>query len=498
MLQKMLLVLMLFGTIAGSKQSFGQESQTPKPGDIKIEKRPFRMWGGATGEYELGTFYVLENRDDPNSRVISIGFSRFRAHNPSGPPVFFLPGGPGNSYLEKANAEDPQLKKTPFYVGLLTQSCDVVCVDQRGYSERGEILQGVFRGDEPTINQSLEDRVRDYVKSAQAIVQQYQSTETDLRGYTVLECVADVNELRSALGYDKISLRGQSFGSQWSFAIMRKHPDIVERALLSGVEPLNNGYDRPSDVFAAVKRIWKQIDEDPRFKPYLPSGGMVEAAKTVITRLEKDPIEVETKGFLGIGKPRVVRELGPDDFPWQEPAAILEMYHGHYDRWAAPRPRAWGRGRLIQPLIDTSLGITPDRREQLWNDPAVRYLSRANFAAMLASADVWPSLDVGDEFRKPVRCEIPVVLVNGDWDTNTPIENAYEIAPFFPNRHILTVHQAGHGTIGAAMYQQHPKVFQALMRFLCTGETEGIPDEIDFAPYREFDPPSFKLPSDED
>ena len=73
---------------------------------------------------------------------------------------------------------------------------------------------------------------------------------------------------------------------------MKKHPEIVQRALLSGIEPLNHGYDMPSHIFAAVKRMWKEVDQDPRFKPYLPDGGMVEAAETVIKRLENDPIEV--------------------------------------------------------------------------------------------------------------------------------------------------------------------------------------------------------------
>ena len=85
-----------------------------------------------------------------------------------------------------------------------------------------------------------------------------------------------VAELRKALGYEKIILNGTSFGSQWSFAVMRLHPGIVARALLSGIEPLNHGYDMPSHVFAAVQRMWRTLDEDPRFESYLPEGGMAE------------------------------------------------------------------------------------------------------------------------------------------------------------------------------------------------------------------------------
>ncbi|WP_163332058.1 alpha/beta fold hydrolase, partial [Klebsiella aerogenes] len=58
----------------------------------------------------------------------------------------------------------------------------------------------------------------------------------DLSGYTIAACADDVDALRQALGYPRIVLVGQSFGSQWSLAVMRRHPQIVTRAILSGVE----------------------------------------------------------------------------------------------------------------------------------------------------------------------------------------------------------------------------------------------------------------------
>ena len=118
----------------------------------------------------------------------------------------------------------------------------------------------------------------------------------DLRGYTVKELADDVNDLRRALGYDRITLVGTSFGSQWSFAIMRRHPDIVMRALLSGVEPLDYGYDMPSHVFAAIQRMWWEAEKDPRIKPYLPEGGLAAAAREVLRRLDRAPVQVKVKG----------------------------------------------------------------------------------------------------------------------------------------------------------------------------------------------------------
>lgn len=461
----------------------------PRPGQIVFESRTYETESGAVADYQMGTFHVPENRGDPDSRTIGIGFCRIPAADPGSPPVFFLPGGPGSSYLDDVSRVLAR-RGGPLLARELLGRCELVFVDQRGFSERGSMLDDRDFTPRPTEpDADLADRVGEFRRFTREVVDRYAETEVDLRGYSVLECIEDVDELRLALGYERIALCGQSFGSQWSLGIMRKHPGIVERALLTGVEPLNNAYDMPSHVLNAVRRMWRTVDEDERFDPYLPDGGMAEAAETVAARLAAAGIPVFAEG-----SPDPVRILGPDDFPWNDPTAILELYHGHLEDWADPRRLRIVPRTLIQPLIDSSLGATPDRRERLWNDPAVRYLSRSNFAPLMTTADLWPSPDVGDEFRTPVRCEIPVVFVNGDWDVKTPVENMHEIAPYFPSGRRVVVHQAGHGTMTTATKRQHPAFIAQLARFLETGEQAGIPAEITVRPTRTFEVPDFPVP----
>jgi pimeloyl-ACP methyl ester carboxylesterase len=280
---------------------------------------------------------------------------------------------------------------------------------------------------------------------------------------------------------------------------MRLHPDIVARALLSGVEPLNHGYDMPSHVLAAVRRMWQSVDEDPRFEPYLPEGGMAEAARVVIERLEAQPLTLELTDRKS-GETKTVGMLGPAEFPWSDPTRILELYHGHTDRFAKlTRTEVFSRQSrmtLIGPLIDSSLGVTPERRYQLWTDPATRYLGRRNFAPYLATADIWPSPDVGDDFRRPVLCEIPVVFAQGDWDTKTPIENTFEIAPFFINSRVVIAERGGHGVFGT-IANQLPEVWKEFVEFQHTGDLEGLPARVKLKPSRRFIPPKFALAEEE-
>jgi pimeloyl-ACP methyl ester carboxylesterase len=472
-------------------------------GSIKTEKHSFQTKSGEVIHYEIGTLFVPENRNEPKSRVISVGFARFPAAvQPAiAPPLFKLPGGPGGSLLARKKSTN-QLRRANIELARYRPFCDVVILDQRGFSERGEVLYTTFRSPTRRADQPLtvDHRVSAFKKFALRTVDEFAEREVDLRGYTVKECAHDVADLCKALGYDRITLNGTSFGSQWSFAVMRLHPDIVARALLSGVEPLDHGYDMPSYVFAAVQRMWRTVEQDARFTPYLPDGGMAEAARVVIERLEREPLKLEIE-MPKSGKKQTIGVLGPADFPWNEPTQILELYYGHTGRWkgmaVARLLRGGSRIRLIGPLIDTSLGVTPERRHRLWSDPATRYLGRGNFAPYLATADIWPSPDVGDEFRTPILCGIPVVFAQGNWDTQTPIENTFEIAPFFTNSRVIIAERGGHGVLGD-IATQLPNVRAELVEFLRTGDMEGVPARVTLKPSRRFTPPEFSPASRQD
>ena len=477
-------------------------AEQKKAGDISIEEQSFKTKSGDVVRYEVGTLFVPENRSDPTSRVISVGFARFPAEKQTldAPPVFRLPGGPGSSLVSRLKSvERGGFERMLPLTARLRKSCDVVLVDQRGFSERGDMFREtmLLPTRRPDQAATLDEEVAAFEKFARKTVEQYADGEVDLRGYTVKECAQDVADLAKALGYDKITLSGTSFGSQWSFAVMRQHPSIVARAMLSGVEPLDHGYDMPSYVFAAVQRMWWVVEQDKRFKPYLPEGGMAEAARVVIERLERGPIQLEVDD-PETGKKKPAGAIGPNAFPWRDPTQILEMYHGHTKRWQTrskgDRQRPWNVN-LIWPLIDTSLGVTPERRHRLWTDPATRYLGRDNFAAFMAMADILPSPDVGDEFRRPVLSEIPVVFANGNWDTQTPIENTFEIAPFFVNSRVIIAERGGHGVLDN-IARELPRVWDELEEFVRTGDLDGIPARVTLKASRRFAPPRFAPPSE--
>jgi pimeloyl-ACP methyl ester carboxylesterase len=290
-----------------------------------------------------------------------------------------------------------------------------------------------------------------------------------------------------------------SFGSQWSLAVIRRHPDAIARALLTGVEPLDSKVDMPSQVYASLQRIWFEAGQQPDFARYIPAGGLTQVTNEILEQLQREPARVTAKGSNGKD---VTLTLGSFDFQRdfvrlaQDPKRLLELRRGQYQSWANDSAaRAVSREvdfEFLNALVNASLGSSPERIALLRGDPAGQLLGTLGFDLILETTDSWPAPDVGDQFRKSVETATPVVFVQGDWDTSTPIEDTLALAPYFPNSRVLIVHRGTHNGF-MPIAARLPLVFLQLQTFLRTGQMEGLPVEVSM-PERKFALPDFPVP----
>jgi pimeloyl-ACP methyl ester carboxylesterase len=227
------------------------------------------------------------------------------------------------------------------------------------------------------------------------------------------------------------------------------------------------------------------------------------AAREVLGRLEKAPVQVKVKDRKTAAT--ITISLGKEDFQrtfatergGDQPAFVLSLYYGHYEDWAQSaltfRQARDAEEVLIGPLIDTSLGVTPKRAYLLRTDPAMEFLGQWDSHSYLQTAGIWPSKDVGDEFRNEIENHIPVVFVEGDWDTSTPIENVLSVASYFLNGRVLIVEHGKHSAL-KRMVQDAPEIVSALMEFVQTGNTTKLPTRMTL-PASKFEVPKFPPPN---
>ncbi|WNL46452.1 alpha/beta hydrolase [Dyella sp. BiH032] len=492
----------LIALVMGSSASWPAAAAEPahRAGETVIESGVATAIDGSSMPYEIGTLYVPENRTKPGSRLIGVGFARIKAAKPTqAPPIVLLAGGPGVTMLDIVLDKDETARRRVKAWQAYAQVADLLVIEQRGYTLRGdrmEIPSKALPLDRPTTVADDIDVTRDLARRAPAAYPQ-----ADLSGYSIGEIADDVADLSRALGYDKISVVGASFGSQWGFAVMKAHPGLVARAVITSAEPLDYGYDMPSQVYSIYQRIAWEADQDPALKPWLPSGGLVAAIWAVRERLAKAPVTVTVKDTAGKTQ-RVV--LGVEDYQSALldaaqhaatfPRFVLDLYHEHYDAWArdAIASRAGENRSLINPLINIGLDMSAERKALLRTDPALPIIGGWNFAGYLATKGEWATPDAGDRFRRPVRDTTPVLFVQGDWDPSTPMENTLAMLPWFPNARMMILHRAQHG--GTFQWlRTRPELAAKVYDFLRTGSFGDLPSEASLDPVA-FEKPEVAAP----
>ena len=195
-------------------------------GKGQINLRPCRS-PNYSGELLCGKYAVYENRSAGNGRMISLNILIVPAvtPDPAPDPIFFLAGGPGQGAARIARAgEDPLLRA-------LRRERDLVFIDQRGTGDSHRLACSIS-GDLSTLQNYFRE-----VFEAAAIRACRQKLEesADLRFYTTPVAMDDMEEIRRALGYDKINLYAVSYGTVGALDYIRRYSGHIRSAALAGV-----------------------------------------------------------------------------------------------------------------------------------------------------------------------------------------------------------------------------------------------------------------------
>jgi len=475
----------------------------PAAGTLSLTTERYRLGDGTFSHAERGHLFVPMDRSDPDSPVISVEVYRFPATTEAGaerPPIFRLFGGPG---FEGITIDD--LEEGDFYstsIAPLRKIADVVVVGQRGIgsSRPNTRCDGPPKVPLDSVLTMAQERER--IRSASRQCKQFWTEQgLDLQGLNVMEAAGDVNAVREAFGYDSMILRGQSFGSHWSMAVMRRYPETVERALLSGLEGPNATYDMPSGTLNSLERIAEDAEESDALAPHLPEGGLLQAFEDVVGRLKKAPVTVTVEhpdtgdqtdtsvsdvSFGYRDRENLAFGYGYDSVPdslremagW--PRDILELYNGDFTR-AAKNEAEGHAGPPGFPtasffMLDCGSGITPEREQTLNADPAIDLIGKPGAGLYQHACPVWAS-DLGNDFRTGFETDIPTVMVHGTWDLSTPLMNAKELQPAFANGTLVTVERGTHGAFWEAR-EESEDFAEGVRHFLKTGDRSRMPDTV--------------------
>ncbi|HEX7332636.1 MAG TPA: alpha/beta fold hydrolase [Pyrinomonadaceae bacterium] len=437
---------------------------------LKLKPYTFENEKKEKVDAEFGTLLVPENRSNPESNLIELAFVRFKstAKNP-GPPIVYLAGGPGGTGIGAAMGS-----RFPLFMAL-REIADVIAFDQRGTGRSKP-------------NLSCYDRLAmplDVAPSRQAVMEQLRASahncagywrevqRVDLNGYNTNESADDLEDLRKALGANKISLWSISYGTHLAFAAIRRHPQSIHRAILAGIEGPDHTYKLPSNIQQHLEDLAALIKTDPQIGKDVPD--FLGLMKSVFDRLDAQPEIVEITDPRTKLKVKVIVNKFVMQFivasnigttvSERFPALFYRAAKGDFTNpaqvWLNQTRGVFGSAMAF--MTDCASGQTAARRERIAKEARGTLLEDLFNFPFPDICEEWKAPDLGDAFRSPVRSDVPVLFISGTLDARTPVSNAEEYRTGFTNSTHMIIEGAVHSD---PLFLSSPQIKDGMMEFL--------------------------------
>jgi pimeloyl-ACP methyl ester carboxylesterase len=424
---------------------------------------PCRL-AGLESEARCGTLQVWENRAARKGRRIGISVAvvpaRIRAHEPD--PVFVFAGGPGQGAVALAAEVMPLFSR-------LNDSRDIVFIDQRGTGD-SHPLDCEEDGDQP-LQSLFEDALpEDLVRACLATL------DADPRQYITSIAVDDIDDVRAALGYDKVNLWGGSYGTRVELEYLRRHGFHVRSMVLDGVAPANMKLPLSfvADGEAALKKLVEGCEKQalcrltyPHLEATIESmrarlvNRPIRAANQDPRTGERDTIEVNENVFLsGLFRPLYVAELAS-----LLPYGVASAANGDFNPLLAQNLE-FADDVSENLSLGMHLAVVCSEDIPLITEADLEKADRSFFGRALVddfihACRLWPRGQVPGDYYPPVRSTVPALVLSGGIDPATPPRHAEAVVATLPNARHFVAPNLGHGV---SLHGCAPRMIETFIR----------------------------------
>lgn len=447
-------------------------AQADVGGSAAIALTPCRV-EGASAPVQCGIHRVFENRRTGRGRMLPLKVVVLPARrpNPALGPIFYFAGGPGETAAELIFMFENAPER---------EDMDIVFIDQRGTGEGHFLgcrspgsdgnLEGYLKGpfDLPTVRACRDDLALRF----------------DLSQYHTMAWIEDIDEIRHALGYERINIVSGSFGTYTAQQYIRRHGAHVRTAyLLSPVLPTNRTpLYMPRDGQRALDMVFDQCTEDRACRGAYPR--LRENFAAVLARLRQGPvttsirhpdtgvrseIRLTEEAFVDAMRVFLYRSTSAREIPF----LIEQAAAGDFSAFADVAVRS-ARGFYGAVRGGVAFAVTCNEVVNRVRPEEVAPAGRGSFLGtwridrQRAACAIWPATDLPADYLAPLRSDVPALIVGGDTDPVTPPSWMEEMrATILPNSLIVTIPQAGHT-------EENDCIFAIRHAFFRAGSVQGL------------------------
>lgn len=439
---------------------------------LQFEPVAFETVDHGTHDAEVGWIEVAARHHEPDGPTLRLRVVRLRAldRKSNRAPVVYLAGGPGGSGVGTARGP-----RWPVF-DRVRQHSDVLLFDQRGTGLSGRVEackhRHVFES-----GQSAETKryLAELAAIAARCIADWRSQGVAVDAFNSIDSGHDIEALRQALGVERLSLWGMSYGTHLAMAVLREHREHIERVVLMGVEGPDDTLKQPLDADRLLERVAEMIRNDPEAAAL--DQDLVGAIGRLLVHLDGSPAEGRVR-LTGSGVVTISRfdaqlaiaaALGRRGTLRLLPLAIAEAQGGNYDLLAefvhAVR-EALGTFEVMPLATDIASGASADRLALVAHDERHSLLGQAlNFPFPGIAVDLGIAT-LADDFRTPLHSDVPTLMISGSLDGRTPPSNATAVAAGFGDVRQLHIVNAGHDD---DLWLGHPAIADQIGQFFAGG-----------------------------
>ena len=359
--------------------------------------------------------------------------------NKKADPVVYLEGGPGGS----ASSSIAQIVES----GTFINNRDVYLVDQRGtgYSK-------------PALFCSEFDEAGS-AEQLTACKTRLEAAGVDLDAYRSVQSAMDFVQLRKVLDIPQWNLYGISYGTRLATTIMRENSEGIRSVILDGMFPIEvNGItDTPWANYQSLNQIVKNCDNSAD----CPADEFKSIIEDIIARMHIEGMIDESREFIQIllelgTQPVIIDYLLAVNEDVSKYASIIETMmaeqgdeegeqQGEEDRFY----NAMGLSTICAeeyPFLQIT-ALTGDNSEGWSTSMQVSVADMYHMGFDQPSCKVWDVTPANDIEIHAVNSNLPVLMLNGLQDTQTPAAWGTLVAQNMPNAQNITNPQGGHGQL---------------------------------------------------
>jgi pimeloyl-ACP methyl ester carboxylesterase len=299
--------------------------------------------------------------------------------------------------------------------------------------------------------------LQSYTEASTRCAGRLQTEGVDLAGYTIAETIDDMEAARVALGYDRINLMGESYGTRVEMIYEWMYPDSLQRVAMVAVNPPGHFLWKAADIDLQIKDYSQLCARDAECSAR--TDDLVALMRHVSDNMPKrwlfipiDDGSVKLLTFI-----MLMESIRPPGIPvpLSGPAAIdmwLAAEKGDASGMALasmgsnmilPNLFAYGEFLSIGGSVDDFFNPTRDYRTEL--DPPDSILGSPLSLFHWSMGTSWPTNLITKEYFKVQPTDVETLLVSGSIDFSTPPQFATEeLLPHLVNGKQVILKDFGH------------------------------------------------------